>query len=526
MHRWALLVALLALTSLACSENPTFKRSECWFPIPASSDREVECGFIKVPEKHQGGGEKIELAVVRISRGKQFRTRSAVFYLQGGPGGGLTESAPFFIQSVAPILASDRDLVLVDQRGTGLSSPFLGCPPPSSQNISSAQYLLECRQAMIAQGVDLSAFNSVENAADIDAVRRVLGYPRMVLYGSSYGTLLAQHVARDFPESVESMILDAPLPKDRSYLAELPASAQGALDAVFESCANDPLCAPIYPNLAQTFYTLIAQLNVAPYVFDVSVFPEAPTNFKLDVDGFVSSVLVDGLLFLGLGAEVPRAIYALRDAPTKIEARQELKEILRFLLRLNGSGGDSSGFADAMFYSTLCAESGVFGPEAINLQGVRPEISEVYRDRASSILDECRVWNVPALPPDRLAPITTGVPTLCLAGAFDPRTPPRFCDYIIGDAASPRLSAATKVSFPRLGHGVLLANECVNTIVAQFLQTPTNAPNAACVGGSSRPFNTPVARLPLDRAQVEMLDNLRLKGIGQGDLRPRLQGLR
>ena len=247
----------------------------------------ADCGYITVPEKRgeSGGalGDKfIRLGVVRL-RATSENPGTPIIVGTGGPGGdGLlflnSEIGPSVNLPAlyAPVLAG-RDLIYFTQRGTKGATPELYCPEFDAVGYNAArsgwsqaereeQYtttLRACADAVAAEGIDLSAYNSNENAADIDDLRRGLGYDQIIYYGQSYGTVLGQFLMRNYPDSLEAVILDGTQPVEyKTYAAafDIPASFR----RVFAACAADAACNASYPDPEATLDELMAAFRAKP----------------------------------------------------------------------------------------------------------------------------------------------------------------------------------------------------------------------------------------------------------------------
>jgi pimeloyl-ACP methyl ester carboxylesterase len=181
--------------------------------------------------------------------------REPLFFLSGGPGDAAIDLTVRLFSSVFSTFVESRDLIVIDQRGTGHSEPSLNCPERD---------LAACRARLAGQGINLSSYTTTENAADINEVRVALGYRRIDLLGGSYGTLLAQAVMRDYPATVRSAILDSPAPLQELVQIELTSHFEPALQALFDACWSDAACDKDYPNLRGTFYDLVERLNSRP----------------------------------------------------------------------------------------------------------------------------------------------------------------------------------------------------------------------------------------------------------------------
>src|SRR5215210_3221642 len=216
-----ILLSLLLFPVLASAQAPASrfqgKLQPCHIP---DLDEEVLCGQLPVWENREArSGRKIDLQVVVIPATSPSPVPDPLFYLAGGPGESAIREAPYFPQVFAR-LRRDRDLVFVDQRGTGKSG-VLACELPGSEDDPQG-YLREmfplesirtCA-AGLSKNADLRQYTNIQVLDDLDDVRAWLGYERINLYGGSYGTRAAVVYLKRHPEHVRSVILDALVPLD------------------------------------------------------------------------------------------------------------------------------------------------------------------------------------------------------------------------------------------------------------------------------------------------------------------------
>src|SRR5437764_3595277 len=263
--------------------TPRFERTACHFKLGAGIvlGRDVRCGFVVVPEDRSvPQGRTIRLAVAIFPSPHPHPAPDPFVFLQGGPGGAL-------ISDLAPQITkknrttdypADRALVLLDQRGTGLSQPSLACKETTAldyrtlgQHLSrqrqadlQVQAAQQCRARLVAAGINLNAYTTPADAADVAALRGALGYRALNLYGVSYGTRLALTVMRTHPQGIRSVILDSVEPPGVNAITSPLASTTRAFAVLFNSCAADTACAAAFPGLRQTFYRVVQRLNAAP----------------------------------------------------------------------------------------------------------------------------------------------------------------------------------------------------------------------------------------------------------------------
>lgn len=499
MRRFLSLFFLLAssfflLPSTAHAQSiPDFTPDDCMFELPAGAleGENVECGWLTVPEEHANpDGPTIRLAVAIVKSADPNPAPDPLVLLQGGPGGSTIDvfmSVLFPLSGSSP-LRRDRDLVLFDQRGTLYSEPALTCPEiirltedtiERRLTVSEANRLVleaytDCLRRLEGDGINLAAYDSVENANDIEALRLALGYDQINLYGVSYGTLLALHAMRQHPNGLRAVILDSVAPPDLNFVPEVPRNMQRAFDELFRACAADAECHRAYPDLENEFYKLVDRLNREPIQIPITDFE---TGARYDA-------LLDGNSLINLTFQFMYATEAIPGLPKMITdlrdtGRSELLRVFWPLLAFDRT------FAGGMYNTTLCAEDADFSEADISLDGVRDEIRAANEGSAEYFAALCRTWNVPALPASIDAPVVSDIPTLIVNGQFDPVTPPAF-----GEWAARTLSRSFVVTIPTGGHGSALAGECAADILYAFLDNPTAQPDTSCLA-SKVTFYTP-----------------------------------
>lgn len=281
---------------------PIFEAADCPFSLPAD-ETDVECGYLIVPENRSlPDSPTIELAVAIIYSPNP--SPEPIIYLEGGPGGSALSAVDSWLTS---ILRENHDLILLDQRGTGYSSPTLDCPEINEDYESEDAATEACRDRLLADGVDLTAYNSAESAADVNDLRLALGYEQVILYGISYGTRLALTVMRDFPEGLHSVVIDGVYPPNVNSRETEVLDGYRALIVLFDTCAADADCGSAFPNLEDNFYATIEDLNANPAAVTD---PESGEEFDLTGDDLLSAVtqaLYDSTLIPALPAALDAA---------------------------------------------------------------------------------------------------------------------------------------------------------------------------------------------------------------------------
>lgn len=315
----AVCVILLALTPLGpdplaapdpvlaqapASQVPSFEPVRCWFivPVDETEGETVTCGWVRVPENRANPTARtIKLAVAVLHATGSQPADTPLVYLEGGPGGSALASVDLWFTDP---LRARRDLVLVDQRGTGYSTPSLNCPEYDDTETypTDAGWLRACHARLSAAGIDLGAYNTVENAADIADVAAALGHARIDLLGISYGSRLALEVMQNHPALVRSAVLDSVYPPEAEMFLEDPVILARAFDRLFDACDADPTCQDAYPRLRQHYEATLRRLQNDPVHLDY-------TGVTLTAGEFILQ-MVDMLAFTDLVPQVPAAIEA------------------------------------------------------------------------------------------------------------------------------------------------------------------------------------------------------------------------
>jgi pimeloyl-ACP methyl ester carboxylesterase len=475
-------------------------------PPGAVEGEHITCGYVTVPEVRatQGGGEPgshtIRLAAAVIHSASNEPASDPLVMLAGGPGQSALSS---FVQILsAPGMEgfwAEREIVLVEQRGTQYSTPFLQCEQIHQLKLDLLDENLAdqeeealkldawtaCREQFVASGVDLAAYNSVENAADIIAVADALGYDQVNLYGGSYGSLLAQHIMRDYPERVRGAILDAvsPLRHEPNMLYKAHATDR-SLRLLFTRCQQDAACNETYPDLEQVYFDLVDRLNADPATLQLRN-PETGEAFDLLLTGDRLVAQTRDLLYVtAILPDLPGAIYDMADGDFSL--LELIQSQAMFQLNL----------ADGMYNSVICTELADFTiADMADAEGLYPEVAEVVEDLIDEVmLQPCQVWGVEHLGNQMAEPVAGDMPTLFLSGEFDPTVPPH-----LSEVAAEKLTNAYLYTFPGVGHSLLGGSPCANAMMLAFLDNPTRAPDASCLEEApGLVFRLPMAEVVLE----------------------------
>ena len=471
-------------------ERPPFEWGGCKFDIPVGV--KVDCGYLTVPENRSDPASRTIRLHVGIFRSENAnKAADPILYLGGGPGENSTEaSSYFFDDAIEPLLAT-RDYIVLDQRGTGFSSPHLDCPElddayrehfdedlsREEQRSVSQDAIVRCHDRLVNEGVNLAAYRSAESAADVNDLRLALGYEQWNIHGVSYGTRLALTVMRDYPQGVRSVILDSSYPPQQNLYTGFTANARRAFDAFFNGCRADPTCNAHYPSLEAVFFQTVDALNADP-VTDSITNPITDETYEftiIDGDGFME-FLFQGLYSTELIPYLPAIIYQVASGDTEFLARV-----------LGGFFALEELFTPGMHFSVQCSDEVVFTtPEEVAASiAPYPELRGLTAGDAFSgegVFSVCQSWGSAAADPKENQPVTSDIPTLVLAGEYDPITPPEW-----GQQVADTLARRYFYVFPGVGHGVATAHDCPHGITLAFLADPAAALDASCIGGMGGP---------------------------------------
>ena len=464
--------------------EPVFTPGNCPFQPPAGTD--PVCGHVSVPENRgDPDSRQIRLAVA-IFPARSTEAYPPVVYLEGGPGGEALEAIPFTFEDRFSFLHAERTLVMFDQRGVGFSEPALACEEVVDlayevldENLSSGERVARevaaldrCRERWVDDGIDLAHYNSAASAADVADLRLALGYDQWDLYGVSYGTRLALTVMRDHPEGIRSVILDSTYPPEIDGVALILPNAARALDELFAACASDPVCSSTYGDLESVLFALVEQLNASPaelWVLDLLNLEGHPA--LLDGDSML------GLVFQSLYSEVflpgiPKLVADARDGHF-FDAQALMSLFL----------ANQAFFSVGQFLSVECHEEVPFSDPASvrSAQEENPRLAPLVDGalvQSEYAFGFCPGWGAGVADPIEAEPVSSDIPTLVMAGRFDPITPP---DY--GRGVADRLDNAWFVEFPTLGHGVAAVEGCPRSVALAFLEYPYAEPDRSCVAG-------------------------------------------
>jgi len=462
--------------------TPRFEEVSCWFDTDGNMD--VRCGYAIVPESRSGNpSDTIRLAVAVFKGRKSSET--PVMFLQGGPGAEAVQlSVDAYDVLVNPFL-KDRDFITFDQRGTGLSEPALKCEelqkthkqdiygtiPAETRKLVYGNSFLSCNGLLLAQGVNLNAYTTMESAADLKDILQLLGYSKVHLYGASYGTRLAQVAMREYPEIVESAILDSVVPVETNFFKSYPEAIQGGLRTLFETCMMDVKCNMAYPSLETVFWDVYKTLNADPVTLTTSVYPIGTVTETVDGTVFMS-IILGSIKSSYLIETAPQTIYRVKggDFSTLIAAQYSLPFAF-------------DGINPGLYISMMCHEHIMAtSPQELESVSALPGISSYawlpfYGD-ANNVYKSCQSWGSTGPVLGENDAVVSTIPSLVISGRFDPTTPPIYARQL-----ADHLPNSYYFEFNNQGHVPSAADSsgCAMDTVIAFLRNPAVEPSRECM---------------------------------------------
>jgi pimeloyl-ACP methyl ester carboxylesterase len=458
--------ATSATESSPVEEPPVFREVACDLPrVPPDLLAGFRCGSVNVPwiyGPRANGTFRIHVVVYRNPRrGSQ---PDPIVLLPGGPGISGSKVAGL-VAAVLPTFQT-RDLVLIDDRGAGLSDPQV-CPGAGrafalamAEDLTNTEFmvavdglLLECRRALEQSGLRPEAFGTSVTVEDLERVRHALGIERWNLHGVSYGTRVAMSYAARYPQSLRSMVLDSVVDRRPRPLGAVNGYAT-AISGVIRMCGADPACANAHPGLRETLRHAFERLQQQHLTVPVDPALALPGNRLVLNRADFEWVLFYMLYRRGAYGHIPALLEAVRDGRVG-EIAPALEQHLG-----EAQSGIHSLFTLAAVICQDTRDRNTTPPKAgyqwLELRGV------------------CSKWSDPG--PVPRVPRATQVPTLILSGENDPITPP----VLAGRAARALGSAVRWIRFPEVGHGVAEQSECARSLMGAFFENPLADLDARC----------------------------------------------
>ncbi len=459
-------ITLLLLSDLSFAENGSvLELSDCRISVsPGSPGIAARCGTFERPlNPMDESAGTIDLKVAVIPALSLEPATDPFVPVAGGPG---QSTIRFYAGWTAAFerIRQDRDILLLDQRGTGESAPMT-CELDEDAidgKYSAEQTLRLTRECLDLLPHDPRFFTTSVAVQDLEALRVALGYGQLNLYGASYGTRVAQHFARRYPDSTRTVILDGVVAPQIPLGPEIATESQRAIDRVFERCARDTACNERFPDIRSDFAALRDTLSVAP----VAVALMHPVTAEQEFVEFGDQQLAAAIRLLLYS---PRTV-ALLPLVISEAANGNYTPLAAQFHMIAASLAESLSIG--MHNAVMCTEDAPF-IDWDNLDHDAIHASYMGPLQLDAIKTMCSVWPAGVLDEDLREPLATDVPVLLLSGGADPITPARYAEMAAVD-----LRAAWLLTGEDQGHG-LAAVGCMPRVIGEFVETATFADGAA-----------------------------------------------
>jgi pimeloyl-ACP methyl ester carboxylesterase len=358
------------------------------------------------------------------------------------------------LQQALSALRRERDIVLVDQRGTGQSAA-LDCPRLESitYEFDAAEVRETTRACLEALHGDPRFYTTSLAVDDLEALRQALGYGAWNVYGVSYGSRVAQHYAQRYPQAVRTMTLDGIIPPGLALGPDIAGNAQATLDAILGRCAATGYCQEAFPRLEAQLNELGAELRAGPVDLELP----NPVSGRVQPMRLHYAHLAMTLRLLSYAPETAALIPLIIDEAV---SRGNYLPLASQALRLEEQLGESISFG--MHNSVVCTEDVPFYGD-LSSRSAELAASYLGPDQVRALQTICELWPRGVLHDALREPRESAVPALLLSGEHDPVTPPEY-----GRQALEWYPNGRHLEAPGQGHGII-ARGCVPQLVSDFI---------------------------------------------------------
>jgi pimeloyl-ACP methyl ester carboxylesterase len=449
--------ALALLAVCGATNAQALSLEECRISAgPGYPGIKARCGTMLRPENPADpASAQIEIRVAVVPALNLNPENDPVVPLAGGPGQGAVEFYSNYAGAFEQV-RRNRDILLVDQRGTGESSR-MDCPIDDDALLFEGDFSLEDTIRFIGECLenlphDPRYFSTSVAITDLEAVREALGYTALNLYGVSYGTRVAQHFARRYPGSTRTVVIDGVVPPQIALGPEIATESQKAVDRILARCVEDEPCRESFPDIEATFTAVVAQLREAP--IEVSV--PHPSTGRAELLAFGEAELAGAVRLLAYSpptiALLPLFVHEAGQGNWVPLASQYMMTAIAM----------SDALALGMHNTVMCTEDMPFLDKAtIDYDGIAASYMGTFQLEALEAI--CTDWPQGPIDAEFKVPLATDIPFLLLSGDADPITPPRYAEMAAVD-----LTNATHLIGKHQGHGQLAVG-CTSRLVADFV---------------------------------------------------------
>jgi len=439
---------------------------------------EVRCGTFEVLENPDvQKGRKIKIRFIILPARTENPAPDPIFVFDGGPGVGAADSYEGWANMLHK-LRDEREIVLIDQRGTGDSNPLpcycLGDPEKAQtylKDILPEDYVKNCRKELEKDN-NLRFYHTVIAIRDTDRLRAALGYDKINLVGGSYGTNIGLLYMKHYTHNVRSVFFFSIAPTNWDYPASLAQDTEVALQRLFADCATDPDCAADYPRFKEELYELLESLKQGPVSAQITnPINNEPETVSFSYHNYIH--IIRSLLYNNQRSRwIPAFIHwAYRGTwfPLVEYTVRSFKSLNEYLM-------------DGMWLCVTCSESIPF----INFEKAAEQARGTFMGtyRIDQQKRGCELWVRGYLPEGFLDLEELDVPSLIVSGEIDPVTPP-----YQGEIVMNYLANGLHIIVPNAAHGTGdVWDNCLDEVVVQFFsQGSVSGLDPSCVNTNVRP---------------------------------------
>lgn len=480
----ALAVAAVFLWPRSGEAIPSYKDVNCRFG--SNSVHRVTCSELIVPQDWTApDGRSFRLPVITVKARSGQRSAQPVVFLSGGPGDSsylATRNEALYWQELANIWFDDRDLIVIELRGSYKSQPSLMCPklndpviwaglwpqdgePPDA---TTRFYKLRnaCLKRLTDNNVALHTVNRHQVARDIKELAKQQGNSKIALLGISYGTTYAMTVMQDYPELVSAVILDSVFPPEATRTIRGHLTLQRTIVKYAAACKRDTKCKSSYADFRSAVKRVLTRLNIEPVDIDVQI-PGKSGKFKSRIDGLRFFSAMRTLMMK------PEWLNYVPQIVNRIDEGNE--ESLKLIIQSEIETLYLNNFSFGVINTAGCYDlpQGLTQTDVSRQLATSSEITKLELEFLNVF--DCIERSVPRAPQESRTQLVSPIPTLILAGAFDPATPP-----FLARMASKGLKNAHTFVFPFGTHALSFTNSCANELIWDFLKSPLKRPDRSC----------------------------------------------
>lgn len=453
IHILAILI-LYTIGLFSQDETAKFEKADCFFAEASQifEGLNIDWGYVNLPENWDTpNGKKIKIAVAVLKSKNGSTNADPLVYVDGGPGESGVQKIWYFWNSS---IQENRDIVLVDLRGTGFSEPSL-CPDlgkeffkilalnqtKESDEHQKQKAALACKEDLLKRDIDVNEYNSKSISRDLHEIKKVLGFATWNVYGISYGTQIAKVYAQHFPDDISALILDSSISDINNYYTNNTSNYINSLTKMFDACKQNPECNQQYPDLRKTYFSVIEQLSKKPIKIEVNEDLIPLGQFTYNVEDF--KIAIQQSLYQKDVIEVLPPIIAA--------FKKENKFVLSALVE---SFSEALGLDYGHYFCVTCNEvipknSHVdYTKDAAQYDGLKGSLSFYNSD-----FKVCKKWNNNNEITDNLNDTIVNslasfeAPVLIFSGDYDPITP-----ATNGKQLAEIFPNSTLVEFKNYGH--------------------------------------------------------------------------